>query len=102
MLKTGKYLVLLFALFLLVGGCLERNKKAKTGKALDKELAVETDQQKLKLLKRIDRKFEDPKAHYELGKLYQNEGLWDKAEWEYNRTLAFDPVNYKAQAAMVQ
>lgn len=102
MLKTGKCLALLFALFLLMAGCQERNKKAKTGKALDKEIAGVTDQQKLKLLRRIDRKFSDPQAHYELGKVYQNEGLWDKAEWEYNRALAFDPVQYKAQAAMVQ
>ena len=100
--KTGKCLILLFALFLLVGGCQERNKKPKTGKALDKELAVASDQQKLKLLKRLSRKFEDSQAHYELGKVYQNEGLWDKAEWEYNRALAFDPVHYRAQAAMVQ
>ena len=100
--KTGKYLILLFALFLFVGGCLGQNKKAKTGKALDKELVGELDEQKLKLLKRIDRKFEDPQAHYELGRLYQSEGLWNKAEWEYNRALAFDPVYYKAQAAMVQ
>ena len=40
--KTGKYLILLFALFLFVGGCLGQNKKAKTGKALDKELVGET------------------------------------------------------------
>ena len=100
--KTGKCLILLFAMFLLVSGCQERNKKAKTGKALDKELIGESEEQKLKLLKRLDRKFEDPKAHYELGRLYQSEGLWDKAEWEYNRTLAFDPVHYKAQAAIVQ
>ena len=100
--RAGKSLILLFALFLLVGGCLGGNKKPKTGKALDQELTGSSDEMKLKLLKKIERKFENPKAHYELGRIYHSEGLWGKAEWEYNRTLAFDPVHHKAQAAMVQ
>ena len=100
--KKEKCLILLFALFLFVGGCLGGSKKPKTGKVLDKELASESEDQKIKLLKQIERKFENPKAHYALGQLYQEEGLWDRAEWEYNRALAFDPVHYKTQAAMVQ
>ena len=100
--KAGKSLILLFTFFLLVAGCSEKNRRAKSGEALDKELAVESGEQKLKLLKQIDKKFENPQAHYELGKVYQTEGLWSKAEWEYNRALAFDPVHHKAQAAMVK
>jgi len=56
---------------------------------------------KEKLFKKIDRKFENPQAHYELGKLYQADGLWTKAEYHYNVTLGFDPVHRQAQAAMI-
>jgi len=41
-----------------------------------------TDQKKAKLLKQIDREFENPQAHFELGQLYQHDGLWAQAENE--------------------
>ena len=99
--RVERCLILLLVLFLMASGCSESSKKAKTGKALDKELAGESEDQKLTLLKQIEHKFENPEAHYELGRLYHKDGLWDRAEWEYNRALAFDPVHHKAQAAMV-
>ncbi len=60
------------------------------------------EQNKARLLRQIDRKFENPDAHYQLGKLYQADGLWIKAENEYNITLGFDPVHRGAQAALVK
>lgn len=57
---------------------------------------------KARLLRKIDRKFENPDAHFELGKIYQADGLWSKAEYEYNTALAFNPVHRKAQAARVK
>jgi len=71
-------------------------------KVNDKQLTGTTDKQKAKLLKSLDRKYENPKAHYALGKIYHSEGLWDKAEWEYNKTLAFDPMHHEAQASVVK
>ena len=71
-------------------------------KVTDKQLTGTTDKQKAKLLKDLDRKYENPKAHYELGRLYHSEGLWDKAEWEYNKTLAFNPMHHEAQASVVR
>ncbi len=59
------------------------------------------DQKKSKLFKKIDKKFENPQAHYELGRLYQTDGLWTKAEYHYNVTLGFDPEHREAQAAMI-
>lgn len=59
------------------------------------------DLKKTKLLKQIDKKFENPQAHYELARLYQADGLWTKAEYHYNVTLGFDPVHRPAQAAMI-
>ncbi len=57
---------------------------------------------KVKLLRQIDRKFENPEAHFELGRLYQADGLWAKAEHEYTVALGFDPVHRRAQAARVK
>lgn len=57
---------------------------------------------KTALLKILDRKFENPDAHYELGQIYQSERQWIKAEYHYNVALGFDPVHREAQAAMVK
>lgn len=60
------------------------------------------EQKKAALLKRLDRKFENPNAHFELGQLYHAERLWLKAEYHYNVVLNFDPTHREAQAAMVK
>jgi len=54
------------------------------------------------LLRSLDHKYENPDAHYELGRVYQAEGLWAKAERHYNIAISFDPAHRQAQAAMVQ
>lgn len=59
-------------------------------------------QRKAELLKTLDRKFENPQAHYELGRVYQSERQWIKAEYHYNVALGFDPAYSEAQAAMVK
>lgn len=63
---------------------------------------ISSEEKKADLLKQLDRKFEDPDAHYELGRLYQAEGLWTKAEDHYNTALNFRPAHRQAQAAMVK
>jgi len=60
------------------------------------------EKEKAQLLKRIDRKFENPSAHYELGRLYQADGLWSQAEHQYSIALSFDPAYRDAQAARVK
>jgi len=94
------YLVLIFLLF---GGCSSESKSYKVGQPkADVVGKTSTEEKKAALLKSIDRKFEDPEAHYELGKLYQAEGLWSKAEDSYNTALNFKPAHRQAQAAMVK
>jgi len=61
-----------------------------------------TEQEKAKLLKQIDRKYENPQAHFELGQLYQADGMWAQAENEYRIALSFDPAYRQAQAARVK
>ena len=63
---------------------------------------IPAEQKKAALLKTLDRKFENPQAHYELGQLYHAERLWMKAEYHYNVALSFDPAHREAQAAMVK
>jgi len=85
---------------LLFSGC---NSSDRTGSAQVKEIArTPTERKKAGLLKQIDRKFEDPDAHYELGQLYQNDGLWTQAEYQYNIALSFEPAHRNSQAAMVK
>ncbi len=72
-----------------------------TGKSKG-EMTVAEESEKAALQKQIDKKFENPVAHYKLGALYHADGLYDKAEYEYRTALGFDPVYYKAQAAIVK
>jgi tetratricopeptide (TPR) repeat protein len=54
------------------------------------------------LLREVNRKFENPSAHFQLGKLYEAEGQLDKAEYHYNVALGFDPAYRAVQAAIVK
>lgn len=86
---------------LLFSGCSSFGKGAKA-KGPKEIKTTPAERKKAKLFKQIDRKFENPDAHFELGKLYQADGLWIKAENEYNIALSFDPVHRPAQAARVK
>ena len=90
---------------LLFGGCslflFSKDQKAKASKVDEVELTP-TEKKKAVLLKQIDRKFENPDAHFELGQLYQADGLWSQAEHQYSITLSFAPVHREAQAARVK
>ena len=58
--------------------------------------------QKAALLEQIDKQYENPEAHYQLGKLYHAEGRLNKADFEYSVAIGFDPVHFRAQAALVK
>lgn len=92
-------LVLLAIIFF--GGC------GRVGREAGEERAGEVgltpaEQRKAELLEQIERRFERPKAHFELGRLYQADGLWEEAEYEYNIALRFMPGHRGAQAALVK
>lgn len=86
---------------LLLAGCDSLGKGAGKPK-LDEVKVVPAEEKKARLLKQIDRKFENPAAHFELGRLYQIDGRWAEAEHQYNIALSFDPVHREAQAARVK
>jgi len=60
------------------------------------------DIRKAELQRELDKKWESPNTHFELGQLYHAGGDWPKAEWHYNIALGFDPAMRDAQAAIVK
>jgi len=66
------------------------------------EQITDQEMEKAVLLKKVEKKFDNPKAHYELGKLYQTAGDWAKAEDSYKTALRFNPVHRKAQVGIVK
>jgi tetratricopeptide (TPR) repeat protein len=98
--KTKSSSLSLLVCTLLLAGC-ELLNSGKSPQAGDIRITA-AEQEKAKLLRQIDRKFENPQAHFELGQLYQDDGLWARAENEYLIALNFDPVHRQAQAARVK
>ena len=90
---------LLLCCVLLFGGC--EDPKAKVA-GVDRVETIPAEKKKADLLELLDRKFENPDAHFELGQLYKAEGLWPKAEYHNNIALSFDPAHRQAQAAMAK
>ena len=92
--------LLFFSLsILLLVGC---NSQEASVVGADRARNIPLDAKKAAALKELDRKFENPQAHFELGQIYQAEGLTQKAEYHYNVALSFDPAHVQAQAAMVK
>lgn len=99
MVRTRCFIVVTVTLAILISGCQWFDKSE--AKPYE-EISPTIDEQKAELLKQIERKYENPEAHYQLGKLYHADGMYEKAEFEYRVALGFDPVNYKAQAGIVK
>ena len=100
---TGKqeFIGLIFLVFILLfGGCNSGSRGE--AEALTEVERTPFEETKTGLLTRIVRKFVDPDAHFELGQLYQADGLWAQAEYHYNTALSFDPAHRNSQAAMVK
>ena len=100
--KTIFKVLIIVLVCTILSGCGGQQKTITGEKINDKELTSQSDLQKEALLKQLDKKYADAETHYELGKVYHNEGLWDKAEWEYNKALAFEPIHHDAQASVVR
>jgi Tfp pilus assembly protein PilF len=95
---------LLFLVFLVVGallfpGC---NRGASQSSSADPIGTVPSEKTETQLLAEVERKFENPSAHYELGVFYHRSQQWTKAEYHYDQALAFDPALRAAQAGKVK
>ena len=80
---------------LLVGGCTETNSSTES---VNTGAVMPTLSPEVELLRQIDKKFENPQAHYELARLYHRQGQWTKAEYHYDLALGFQPGFIAAQA----
>ena len=88
---------LVLILSVLIIGC------ERPAKRTDVDIPVDASaQRKTELLNKIEKKYNNPEIHYGLGKVYYNDGLFDKAQWEFNLTLRFAPVHWPAEAAIVK
>jgi tetratricopeptide (TPR) repeat protein len=83
---------------ILVAGCNENNRATE----INTTKQISPEERKAQLLKSLDRRFENPDAHFQLGQLYHAERNFSQAEWHYNRALNFDPVYWPAKAALVK
>jgi tetratricopeptide (TPR) repeat protein len=70
--------------------------------AIDTTVTVESDRTEAQLLAELDKKFENPQAHYDLARLYHKSQNWNKAEYHYKVALGFEPGNKAAQAGYVK
>lgn len=95
MTRTGLIAVLTAAVIL--AGC---NNKSQV--STDSLTRTEAQTRKSELLTTIAAKYENPEAHYKLGKIYHREGSMQRAEFHYNVAMGFDPMHHRAQAAMVR
>jgi len=80
-------------------GC---NSGLSQGSSVDPTGTVPSEKTETQLLAEVERKFENPPAHYELGVFYHRSQQWSKAEYHYNLALGFDPAHRAAQAGMVK
>ncbi len=69
---------------------------------VDSTGVVPSERGERELLAEIERKFENPQAHYELGQWYARSGQWSKAMYHYDVALSLDPALRAAQAGMVK
>jgi Tfp pilus assembly protein PilF len=63
---------------------------------------VSSDVTESQLLAELDRKYENPQAHYELARLYHKSRNWIKAEHHYNVAIGIQPSHRAAQAGQVK
>lgn len=92
------FVVFLVFVALAICGCNEAGRDI-TG---EEDPYVGSDMRKFELQQRLEKKYSDPRIHYELGKIYQSEGLWDKAIFEFQISKSYDPVNWGSAAAIVK
>ncbi|MBW8036667.1 MAG: hypothetical protein FVQ79_13845, partial [Planctomycetes bacterium] len=96
MAKSIRMLVAGLLLFVLFSGCNFNKKK--------EEVVVPTSEElkRVELNKRLDRKWDDANAHYDLGKIYLADGMLSQAENEFAIAMGYDPVHWDSAAAMIR
>lgn len=105
--KSPRWLMAISILWCVLIGCaivgLTGCQESMAGKtAVDPTGTVPSEKTEAQLQAEINRKFENPAAHYELAQVYHKSRQWTKAEYYYNVALGFDPAFRAAQAGLVK
>jgi tetratricopeptide (TPR) repeat protein len=97
MAKSIRMLMAGLLLFVLFSGCNLNKKKGE-------EVVVPTNEElkRAEVNKRLDRRWDDASAHYDLGKIYLSDGMLSQAENEFSIAMGYDPVHWDSAAAMVR
>jgi tetratricopeptide (TPR) repeat protein len=95
--KVRVTILLITLCALVLAGC-----KNSSTVRMDQNARMAADLRMLELKRELDKKWENPTAHYELGQLYHAQGDLSKAEYYYNQALNFNPAYREVQAAMVK
>ncbi len=96
--NTLLHVLLIVALFA-AWGC---DEGAQPGPVVDRTSTLPSDRTEAELLAELDEKYENPRVHYELARLYHRSQNWLRAEEHYNLAISFDPANRAAQAGQVK
>ena len=70
--------------------------------SIDSTGNIPSEKTESQLLLELEKRFQNPQAHYELGRFYRRSQQWMRAEQHYNWALDFDPAHRAAQAGMVK
>ncbi len=92
-------LLLLSLAVFLSGGCTQGSPSSDAVEVVPAAHPAKTERE---LLIELDKKFENPEAHFELARFYHSSGQWTKAEYHYDRSLGFRPGLVAAQAGLVK
>jgi tetratricopeptide (TPR) repeat protein len=75
---------------------------AQPRRRVDGTMTGPSDKTEAMLLSELDRRYENPQAHYELARLYHRSQNWLKADFHYNQAISFNPANRPAQAGQIK
>ena len=93
-------LLMLLSLTVFLGSGCTQGESSTTG--VDSSAAMPSVKTERELLLEVERRFENPEAHYELARLYHRSREWTKAEYRYNTALSQRPGLLGAQAGLVK
>ncbi len=84
---------------LLSSGCTQSDSSSSGMETTAAAPSVKTERE---LLLEIEKRFENPGAHYELARFYHRRREWTKADYQYNIALSQRPALLGAQAGLVK
>jgi len=91
-------MILVLTAVLIVAGC--QNEAQTDPEQLLSRSATEA--RRAELQSSLASRYENPEAHYQLAKIFHQEGNMERAEFHYNVAIGFNPVHRRAQAGMVR